>query len=107
MRAISVFNLEAGTSTLGWRARIALRTRVSMSAIGSLVISLLPASLDHAGDLAVEGELAEAQAADAELAQEAARTSATPAAIAMPYSQFRRFRPPGLVQSLVSSHFGG
>src|SRR5437763_7195617 len=41
MRAISVFSLEAGTSTLGWRAWIAFRTRVSMSAMGSLVIVLL------------------------------------------------------------------
>src|SRR6185295_12268498 len=41
MRAISAFSLEAGTSTLGWRAWIALRTRVSMSAMGSLVIFLL------------------------------------------------------------------
>src|SRR5579872_3884455 len=40
MRAISVFSLEAGTSTFGWRAWIALRTRVSMSAMGSLVIKL-------------------------------------------------------------------
>src|SRR5580692_7760012 len=39
MRAISAFNLEAGTSTFGWRACIAFRTRVSMSAMGSLVIS--------------------------------------------------------------------
>src|SRR5713101_5562100 len=41
MRAISVFSFEAGTSTFGWRACIAFRTRVSMSAIGSLVIVLL------------------------------------------------------------------
>src|ERR1035438_9688671 len=41
MRAISAFSLEAGTSTFGWRAWIALRTRVSMSAMGSLVIVLL------------------------------------------------------------------
>src|SRR4051794_39141639 len=41
MRAISALSLEAGTSTLGWRAWIALRTRVSMSAMGSLVIFLL------------------------------------------------------------------
>src|SRR5436305_6324183 len=41
MRAISAFSLEAGTSTLGWRAWIAFRTRVSMSAMGSLVIVLL------------------------------------------------------------------
>src|SRR5580658_2662489 len=37
MRAISVFSFEAGTSTFGWRAAMALRTRVSISAIGSLV----------------------------------------------------------------------
>src|ERR1039458_5599137 len=41
MRAISAFKLEAATSALGWRAWIALRTRVSMSAMGSLVIILL------------------------------------------------------------------
>src|SRR5580704_13337625 len=36
MRAISTFSLEAGTSTFWWRARIALRMRVSMSATGSV-----------------------------------------------------------------------
>ena len=35
MRAISRFVREAGTMTSVWRARDALRTRVSMSAIGS------------------------------------------------------------------------
>src|SRR5215813_11521055 len=99
MRAISVFSLDAGTSTFGWRAWIALRTRVSMSAMGSLVIRLLqrgrepgaragasrtppwplvpgprppvflPARLDHAWNLAVQRELPETQAANAELAQ--------------------------------------
>src|SRR5262249_25709188 len=117
MRAISVFNFEAGTSTFGWRAWIALRTRVSMSAMGSLVIVLLlhlhpgyprprgasgprislPARLDHAGDLAVEGELAEAKAADAEFAQERARPAAAPAAVAMPG---RQFCDPGLSRGL-------
>src|SRR5450755_3155770 len=36
MRAISTFSLEAGISTFWWRARIALRIRVSMSATGSV-----------------------------------------------------------------------
>src|SRR3954471_17470014 len=109
MRAISAFNFEAGTSTLGWRAWIALRTRVSMSAMGSLVIVLLllprpgyprpaelpdtcislPARLDHARNLAIEGDLAEAQAANAELAQKRARPSAAPAAVAVPALQLR------------------
>src|ERR1039458_3394191 len=90
MRAISVFSLEAGTSTLGWRARMALRTRVSMSAIGSLVIPALqlflwlsPARLRDAGDFPVQCQLAEAQPADAELAQKRARPSAAPAAVAV------------------------
>src|SRR5450432_281682 len=90
MRATSAFSLEAGTSTFGWRAEIALRTRVSMSAMGSLVIFLLlgarfsPTRLGHAWNLAVQGELAEAQAANAELAQERARTAAAPATVAVP-----------------------
>src|SRR5580693_8913409 len=43
IRATSIFSLEAGTSTLGWRASAALRIRVSMSPIGSDVpIVLLP-----------------------------------------------------------------
>src|ERR1035438_7120252 len=90
MRALSVFSLEAGTSTLGWRARMALRSRVSMSAIGSLVIPALqlflwlsPARLRDAGDFPVQRQLAEAQPADAELAQKRARPSAAPAAVAV------------------------
>src|SRR5664279_4181255 len=122
MRAISVFSLEAGTSTFGWRACIALRTRVSMSAMGSLVIFLLPeppgraidrgpsprpqhlapgshislpTGLRHAGYLAIQGELPEAQAAYAELAQEPARAPAAPAAVTMPALQLGRLSLPG------------
>src|SRR3954467_2031333 len=116
MRAISVFSLEAGTSTLGWRAWIAFRTRVSMSAMGSLVIVLLllcpgfprpcgasgllhflPARLRHAGNFTVQRELAEAQPANAELAQEGARPATTPAAVPMPG---RVFGDPGLSRRL-------
>src|SRR3954451_7651552 len=92
MRAISAFSLEAGTSTFGWRAWIALRTRVSMSAIGSLVIVLLlqflPASLGHTRNLAIQRELAEAEAANSELAQERARPSAAPATVPVAARQF-------------------
>src|ERR1017187_3131442 len=91
MRAISAFSLEAGTSTFGWRAWIALRTRGSMSAIGSLVIVLLlhflPASLGHTRNLAIEGELAEAEAANSKLAQERPRPSTTPAPVPVPARQ--------------------
>src|SRR6478672_8533614 len=45
MRANSFFSREAGTSTLGWRAMRALRTRVNMSAMGSDVIYLPPYQL--------------------------------------------------------------
>src|SRR5215470_16978779 len=93
MRAISVFSREAGTSTLGWRAEIALRTRVSMSAMGSLIISvllgLLPTRLDHSRDLAVERELPETQPAHSELAQIPARAPTAPAPVAVLAAQFR------------------
>src|SRR5256885_6679115 len=116
MRAISVFSFEAGTSTFGWRACIAFRTRVSMSAIGSLVIVLLlqfltnwplPASLRHSWNLAVQRQLAEAQPANAELAQERARTSAAPAAVAVAALELRRLRLPGFFQFDIFRDFGG
>src|SRR5215203_988490 len=37
MRAISTFSFDAGRSTRGWRDPTALRIRVSMSAIGSVM----------------------------------------------------------------------
>src|SRR5262249_16023358 len=93
MRAISPFTREAGTSTLGCRAEIALRPRVSMSAMGSLIITvllgLLPTRLDYSRDLAVEGELPEAQPAHAELSQIAPRASAAPAAVTVLAAQLR------------------
>src|ERR1035437_4090933 len=101
MRAISAFSLEAGTSTFGWRAWIALRTRVSMSAIGSLVIILLlhflPASLGHTRNLAIEGELA----------QERAGPSTSPAAVAVAALKFGRFGLAGLFQLYVFRNFCG
>src|SRR5216684_8303632 len=92
MRAISVFSLDAGTSTVGCRAASALRRRVNISAMGSLNIRYprLPACLDHAGNLAVQRELAEAQTAQREFAQIAPRPSAAPAAVAMAAFVLRR-----------------
>src|SRR5215467_8254124 len=111
MRAISVFSFEAGTSTFGWRAATAFRTRVSMSAMGSLVIVLLleflPTGLGHAGDLAIQSELAEAQAADAELAQKRPRPPAAPAAVAVAALQLRRLRLACLLQLQIFRDFGG
>src|SRR5262245_40961840 len=69
MRAISTLSLDVGTSTLISRARFPFRTRVSMSAMGSYMFIgfPLPARLDHAGDVAGQRQLAEADPAHLEL----------------------------------------
>src|SRR5438067_7962073 len=103
MRAISFFNRDAGTSTFGWRAIKALRTRVSISATGSAVIYLLPSapfitrwvdlptSLRDTRNLAGKRELTEADPAQRELAQEAPRSSAVFAAIPQTHFELGRF----------------
>src|SRR5687768_15161347 len=62
---------EAGMSTFSCSARLAFRMRVRRSAMGSVIMSrpLLPARLDHARNLALEGQLPEAEPAAFELAQ--------------------------------------
>src|SRR5688572_12495653 len=86
--AISAFRRDDGTSTRAWRALMAFRSLVSMSAIGSVMSVVLqsknrlPAALDHAGDLAAKRVLAEAEAAERELAHEGPRAPAAAAAIA-------------------------
>src|SRR4029079_16019885 len=81
MRAISRFVRDAGTSTSVWRAREALRTRVSMSAIGSEIFMDLPARLGDARQLTHEGSLPEADAAEVEATHERARPAADDAAV--------------------------
>src|SRR4051812_37284509 len=74
MRAISRFVRDAGTTTSVWRARDALRTRVSMSAIGSeMFIGVLPARLRDARQLAQERSLPEADATEREPTHEGTR----------------------------------
>src|SRR5262252_11247957 len=71
-------------SQLGCRARDALRMRVSMSAMGSLIVMRTsPACFRHAWDLARQGQLAEADAAQREAPQERARAPANLAAIVL------------------------
>src|SRR4051794_6067083 len=71
--ATATFRLVAGISTNGRSMALALRMRVSMSAIGSVIIAVvlpfrwLPGRLADAGDQAAAGHVAEADAADAEL----------------------------------------
>src|ERR1019366_8601039 len=111
MRAISVLSFDAGTSTLGWRAAMALRTRVSISAIGSLVIwtvtPFLPAGLYNARNLAIEGQLPETQAAHAVFAEESARTSAAPAAVPMTAPELRSLFRMRDGQLYIFGDFGG
>jgi len=94
MRAISIFSLEAGTSTLGCRAVKALRILVNMSAMGSDVILAspfpLPARLDHAGNFSGESELAKTNPAETELAQVTPRTPAAMAAVPVPALELAR-----------------
>src|SRR5437763_7887930 len=86
MRANSRFCLDAGMSTVSCAARIALRTRVRKSAIGSVIdmsacsSAPLPGRLRHPGDLTVVRQLAKADAAHPELAIHGARAPATSAA---------------------------
>src|SRR5260221_5488148 len=90
MRAISRFVREAGTTTSVWRAWDALRTRVSMSAIGSEMFMCLPARLRDARQLALEGALPEADAAQREAAHERPRAPADDAAVVPADLELRR-----------------
>src|SRR4051812_32112969 len=101
MRAISALSLLAGMSTRVCLADTPLRRRVSMSEIGSVitplsqvrrknasgllssVFDLLPGTLGHAGHIAFECQLAEAQAAHVELAQVGTRAPAALATVAV------------------------
>src|SRR5207244_1909476 len=67
----------------------ALRMRVSMSAMGSLMLIfwLLPARLDHSGNLAAHRDLADLVARQAELAERAARPAGHGAAIAQAHGR--------------------
>src|SRR5437016_2636353 len=124
--AMRAFRLVAGMSTVGRSMRLALRTRVSMSAIGSVIMVQsaprftrgappLPARFHDPGDQAVAGHVAETDPADAELAVDGARAAAQPAAfadadlVARPHRVFDRvllvlFQ--GLELALVLDAFG-
>src|SRR5919199_818133 len=102
MRAISSFRRDVGIVVVACSALLALRMRESMSATGSVSISprlrreangqtppvenaqhfsrLSPGALGHAGDDALVRELAQADPAEAELAEHRARAAAAVAA---------------------------
>src|SRR5215210_3784463 len=83
------FSFEDGITASTWPTIWALRIRISMSAIGSLMLIdlSLPACLDHAGDLALERKVAELIPAEAELAVHAARPTGQRAAVAQPHGR--------------------
>src|SRR5690348_4396070 len=91
------FSFECGITTSSWKAALALRRRVSMSAIGSVIVMtcssfsrrfplgpaakvVLPRGFGDAGQLARVGHLAQADPAQAELAVHGVRAAAALAA---------------------------
>src|SRR4029453_9608371 len=84
MRAISALKFEAGISTSSRSACRPLRMRVRKSATGSVMVMGLPARLREAGDHALVGDLAQADAAEPELAHVGARATAPLAAVVVP-----------------------
>src|SRR5437870_11480912 len=74
-------------STRRWPAMQALRTRVSISATGSmtLISCPLPAGFAHAGNFPAQRKLTETDAAQVELAQRAAAAAAALAAVVAPH----------------------
>src|SRR3954466_4809707 len=67
-----------------------LRIRVRKSAMGSVIDMRLPTALGHAGDVALVGELAQADPAQPELAVDRARAPAAAAARMGPRLVLRR-----------------
>src|SRR3712207_5740245 len=83
MRATSALKREAGSATSSWSAWRPLRICVSRSAIGSLTAIGSPAGLGQARDVALVRLLAQADAAQAELAEVRARPPAAAAAVVL------------------------
>src|SRR5437763_1324496 len=79
MCAMLSFILECGISTAGSNARCALRIRVNMSEIGSII--KLPARLRHTRDQSIQCGFAEGQPRAAKLPPIAAAASAERAAV--------------------------
>src|SRR5579863_6375151 len=69
------FNFELGIFTVSNIAELALRIRVSMSAMGSVMVMISPTRLGHAGNLAGVHHLTQADPAQAELAVHRARST--------------------------------
>src|SRR3970040_2191536 len=84
IRQISDLRDDVGTSTRSGLVRCALGILVSRSETGSMLLMSVssPTRLDHAREVALTGQVPEADAAQRELAHVRARTAAALAAIA-------------------------
>src|SRR5262249_17993433 len=76
-------------STLALRALAPLRMRVSMSAMGSVIMSASPAGLHQARNLSLAREVAETDPAHAEPTEEGPRPPAERTAIVSPDPELR------------------
>src|SRR5512142_1974736 len=78
---------DEGIATDSFSASCALRMRVSISAIGSLMLMLCllsPAGFGHAGDFTAHGDVAQLVSPQAELAVDPARAAGQLAAVTHP-----------------------
>src|SRR5437868_456104 len=92
MRASSILRREAGISTSSKSAINPFRIRVRKSATGSVtaIACSLPARLGEPGNVTLVGHLAQADPAQAELAEVRARPPAALAAVVVAGLEFRR-----------------
>src|SRR6478609_9712491 len=81
MVANAIFCLDDGMRTSSCIAVLALRMRVSMSAMGSVIMMRSPTRLRHAGDLACVSHAAQADTAQSELAVHRPSTAALATAV--------------------------
>src|SRR5580698_110161 len=92
IRAIACLGRDAGMSTDLWLAVFALRMRVNISAMGSVIAATffpLPRRLGHPGNHAFMRVLAEADAAHSKAAQITARASADAATVVVAHPELR------------------
>src|ERR1700690_3447577 len=97
---MDAFTRDDGIATDSFSASCALRMRVSISAIGSLMLMLYlpsPAGFGHAGNFPAHGDVAQLVASQAELAVHAARAARQLAAVAYP-------RGAGIARQLLQLH---
>src|SRR5579872_4034158 len=93
MPASASFTLEPGIATVSRWVAVALRMRVSMSAIGSVMVMARPPSparLGHARDLPGVDQLPETDPAEPELAVHRLGAAAPPASRVRPHLELGR-----------------